>query len=145
MPLKVQSVVQIVAMQIPQLCHVPTEHESREVDAIIDRAIDIYDRIFDKLGDDETTPKGSPRNPQLLLHQCKIDNVYADEQPSWFPIEFMPPEGKLVIFQFAACEPSDHVLSIGYQQDCNYFNLDDKQFGVLPLYWLNIPPCPHVP
>lgn len=65
-PLKVQSVVQIVAMQIPQLCHVPTEHKSQEVDAMIDKAIDICDRIFNKLGYDETTSKGSPRNLQLL-------------------------------------------------------------------------------
>lgn len=48
-PLKVQSVVQLVAMQLPQLCHVPTEHESQEIDAMIERSIDVCDRIFDKL------------------------------------------------------------------------------------------------
>ncbi|MEQ8383336.1 MAG: hypothetical protein RH949_13340 [Coleofasciculus sp. A1-SPW-01] len=135
--------LQLVSMQLPQLCHVAKEYESTEVDAMIDRSIDVCDRIFARLEVDAASGKTPISNQPLLLHQCKIENIFADDQPRWFSMTTPPPEGKLVVFFFPDAAKIENMLQIGYGLAGGFFSADDYEFDVEPAHWLHIPPYPN--
>lgn len=142
--LKVQSVVQLVSMQLPQLCHVAKEYESAEIDAMIDRSINVCDRIFSRLLEVGVASGKTPiSNQPLLLHQCKIENIFADDQPRWFSTATPPPEGKLVVSFFPHAAKIENMLQIGYRRADGFFSADDYEFDINPVHWLHIPPYPQ--
>lgn len=135
--LRTQSVVQLVAMQLPQLCHVAKEYESQEIDDMIKRSIDVCDRIFAKMETQEAKPQRQPA--RLVLKKCNTGDINYYGGIRWFSVhESLPFYDENPVLGL----DTDRCIVPCYWVDGNWVDAhaDTKLMDIT--HWMPLPPLP---